>query len=104
MQNKYIRGASGALLLFDLSESKSINTAEEWINSVRSEDKNLPIILVGTKYDLVEPDAINDNASIDLMFKNKLLANIKTSSKTGLNINYAFILMMKKLLVLKTMN
>ncbi|MHA1701250.1 MAG: Rab family GTPase [Promethearchaeota archaeon] len=104
MQNKYIRGDSGALLLFDLSESKSINTAEEWINSVRSEDKNLPIILVGTKYDLVEPDAINDNASIDLMFKNKLLANIKTSSKTGLNINYAFILMMKKLLVLKTMN
>lgn len=98
MQNKYIRGASGALLLFDLSQPKSINNAEEWINLVRSEYIDLPIILVGTKYDLVDPDAINDDVSIDLMLKNKLLANIKTSSKTGLNINYVFELMMKKLL------
>ena len=98
MQNKYIRGASGAFLLFDLSQPKSINNAEEWINLVRSEYIDLPIILVGTKYDLVDPDAINDDVSIDLMLKNKLLANIKTSSKTGLNINYVFELMMKKLL------
>lgn len=104
MQNKYIGGASGAFLLFDLSEPKSINNAEEWISLVRSQDENLPIILVGTKYDLVEPDAINDDVSIDLILKNKLLANIKTSSKTGLNINNAFELMMKKLLGNNSLN
>jgi len=98
MQNRYIGGASGAFLLYDLSEPKSINNAEEWINLVRSQDEELLIILVGTKYDLVEPDLIKDNVPINLMLKNKLLANIKTSSKTGLNIEFAFELMMKKLL------
>ena len=74
MQNRYIGGASGAFLLYDLSEPKSINSAEEWINLVRSQDKDLPIILIGTKYDLVEPDSINDYVFIDLMLKNKIIS------------------------------
>ena len=100
----YIRGASGAFLLYDLSEPKSINNAEEWINLVRSQDKDLPIILFGIKYDLVEPDSINDDVFIDLMLKNKLLVNIKTSSKTGLDIDYAFELMMKNLIGKNSLN
>ena len=104
MQNRYIGGASGAFLLYDLSEPKSINNAEEWINLVRSQDKDLPIILFGIKYDLVEPDSINDDVFIDLMLKNKLLVNIKTSSKTGLDIDYAFELMMKNLIGKNSLN
>jgi len=99
LHSKYVTGASGALLLFDLTEPKSINSAEEWINLVRSQDNNLPIILVGTKYDLVEPETINDDVAIDLMLK-----NIKTSSKTGLNIDHVFELMIIELLAKISLN
>jgi len=96
--NKYVGGASGAFLLYDLTKPSTLESAEEWVNLVRKYKKFLPIMLVGTKYDLVDPESIDDENSNMVMAKFRMIANIKTSSKTGLNIEDIFYILVKALL------
>ena len=95
---KYVKGAAGALLLYDLTNPATIESANEWVELVRMHNSNLPIILVGTKYDLVDPESINDAASNLVLTKFDLIANIKTSSKTGKNVEDLFDLLFNHLL------
>ena len=95
---KYVKGAAGALLLYDLTNPATIESANEWVELVRMHNSNLPIILVGTKYDLVDPESINDAASNLVLTKFDLIANIKTSSKTGKNVEVVFTLLINNLL------
>lgn len=101
---KYVKGASGALLLFDLSNPVSIESADDWIKLVRMHNANLPIILVGTKYDLVNPKAIDDNLSNFLVAEYNFIADVKTSSKTGRNIESVFDLLIRDLLAKAKIN
>ena len=95
---KYVKGAAGALLLYDLTNPATIESANEWVELVRMHNSNLPIILVGTKYDLVDPESINEAASNLVLTKFDLIANIKTSSKTGKNVEDLFDLLFNHLL------
>lgn len=95
---KYVGGASGAFLLYDLSNPSTLESAEEWVDLVRMENKSLPILLVGTKYDLIDLEKIDDKESNIVMAKFRMIANIKTSSKTGLNIEDIFEILVKELL------
>ena len=99
-----MKGACGALLLFDLSNPISIESADEWIKLIRMHNANLPIIVVGTKYDLVNPKTIDNNLSNFLVAEFNLIANVKTSSKTGRNIEGVFDLLIKNLLVKAKIN
>jgi len=101
---KYVKGASGALLLFDLSNPVSIESADDWIKLVRMHNANLPIILVGTKYDLVNPKTIDNNLSNFLVAEFNLIANVKTSSKTGRNVEGVFDLLIRDLLAKAKIN
>lgn len=95
---KYVKGASGALLLFDLTNLVTLESADEWVKLVRMLNPNLPIILVGTKYDIVNPKTIDNNLSNSIMAKFNLIANLITSSKTGMNVESVFDLLLKDLL------
>jgi len=99
---KYVKGAAGALLLYDLTNPATIESANEWVELVRMHNSSLPIILVGTKYDLVDPEYINDNASNLVLAKSDLIANIKISSKTGMNVEDVFTLLINDLLTRAT--
>lgn len=95
---KYVKGAAGALLLYDLTNPVSIESADEWVKLVRMHNVNLPIILVGTKYDLVNPKTIDNNLSNSVEAEFNLVAVIKTSSKTGRNIEGLFDILIRDML------
>jgi len=95
---KYVKGAAGALLLYDLTNPATIESANKWIELVRMHNSNLPIILVGTKYDLVDLELIDDTAPNLVLTKFDLIARIKTSSKTGRNIENVFNLLFNYLI------
>jgi len=95
---KYIKGAAGALLLYDLSNPATINGANEWVELVRMYNSSLPVILVGTKYDLVDPEYYDDNVSNLALAKFDFIASIKTSSKTGKNVEDVFNMLINNLL------
>jgi small GTP-binding protein len=90
LQN-FVMGASGALVLFDLTKRpKSLARIDDWVRIVQSQKKNIPMVLVGTKADLEEKILINQDAVSNLMEKYNFLTYFITSSKTGLNISQPF--------------
>lgn len=95
----YAKGAKGALLLFDLTRPSSLNQIDQWVDICRRENPDIPIIFLGTKLDL--EDQINVEDSFALYFKERynFFDYLKISSKTGENVNLAFELLAKKLVL-----
>jgi small GTP-binding protein len=85
----YTKGTHLTLLCVDLSDWGTFEEVDEWIDMMRKANgDDHPIILVGTKADLLEPgiegkllDAFNR-----LCQEKKLISSIFTSSKLGFNV------------------
>ncbi|TFG03348.1 MAG: GTP-binding protein [Promethearchaeota archaeon] len=94
----YVMGARGALILIDLTTMPDIDNIVEWVNIVRVHDINLPIVLVGTKSDLEEAIVLDDDTALNIKDAFHMVEYIKTSSKTGHNIDKVFKEMVKNLM------
>ena len=85
--SSYVRGAHAGLLFFALDRVQSFLNLNEWLSILRSEKRDMPVVLVGTKADLEDKDLKVPDADIaDFITKNKIIAYVRTSSKTGENI------------------
>lgn len=83
----YVRGAHGGLLFFALDRVQTFMNLEEWVALLRTEKPELPLVLVGTKADLEDQDNLVQADEIDAFIaKHRIIAYIRTSSKTGENI------------------
>ena len=91
-------GARAALLLFDLTRMPIIHDILEWVNIARLHDINLPIILVGTKSDLEDALAFEDEHAYEIKETFNMIDYIRTSAKTGHNIKQVFEMMAKILM------
>ncbi len=90
MLPSYIQGARAAILLYDTTWMGSINNLDEWIGICRSQNKDLPILLCGTKIDLVEHRSVSaDYAKLYLESMN-LFDYLEVSAKTGENVEKVF--------------
>ena len=94
----FVMGARGALLLFDLTRMPVIKDILEWVNITRLHDINLPILLIGTKSDLEDLIAVDDESALHLKNTFNMIDYIKTSAKTDSNIDKAFETMIKQLI------
>lgn len=97
IQPDYIRGASGGFVCFDTSKRSTLEDAREWIAMFRKFNhpddgkRPMPIVLVGTKYDLIENDPeqakmVIDDATV-LAQEQGILGPSITSAKTGFNVD-----------------
>ncbi|MBY9013250.1 MAG: GTP-binding protein [Candidatus Lokiarchaeota archaeon] len=94
----FIMGAKGALLLFDLTKMPKIDSILNWVNIVRMHEFDLPIILVGTKLDLEDFIAVDDESAKNIKNTFNMIEYVKTSSKNGTNIELVFDLIVKVLM------
>lgn len=94
----YASGANGALLLFDLTNTSSLEHIDDWVDICREKEPNLPIVFLGTKLDLTESIVVDDNDAIFYKDKYNFLDYIKISSKTDENVNIAFNILVKEIL------
>lgn len=97
MLKSYIKGAKGALMLFDLTNPDSLSDIGEWIEIIRYQDPHLPILLVGTKMDLRESILIPEEFALDIQHKYNFFHYIKTSAKTGDGVREAFFRITKEI-------
>ena len=102
MLDSYSLGCRGAFLMFDLTRYITIESIEEWVNICRSDKPDIPILLIGTKLDLVEDVMVADDIALEIKEKYGFIDYLKTSSKTGENVNKAFDILVKN--ILKRMN
>ncbi|KOS22094.1 Ras-related protein Rab-2A [Escovopsis weberi] len=108
----YFRGASGALLVFDLSRRATFQHVTDWLNDLRQiAEPDIVVVLVGNKADLTkgpnsgDPDAAGAGAADadaddrrevsraeaeDWARRNSVLEYVETSAKSGENVERAF--------------
>jgi len=86
----YTSGAKGALLMFDLTRPLTLDRIGQWIEICRTENNDLPILFLGTKYDLKDQISVNEDYVTQLIDKYDLIDYIKISSKTGKNVQESF--------------
>jgi small GTP-binding protein len=60
---EYCRGASGALVYFDVNDYETFAQVPEWIDVIRKEAKDIPVMLVGTRCDLPSPQVSREVAN-----------------------------------------
>jgi len=90
--NGFVEGSLAAFILFDLTRINTIENLYEWIVTLETFG-HIPIILIGTKSDLITPyesQSINNYISEIKQEYENIITYIKISSKTGENIKKAF--------------
>ena len=93
---KFCLGARGAMLAFDLNRFSTFLKLNEWLELIRRNTEDIPIILVGMKADLHR--AIDRKEVIDYAQSTKLKAYFETSSKEDVNVTPAFEYITKQML------
>ena len=82
----YYRGASAAIIVYDITCRYSFEGAQTWLKEILSKGKkDCVIVLVGNKCDLEYDRKVNKEEVEDLCKENNLL-HILTSAKTGENV------------------
>lgn len=87
----YFRNAVGVILVFDLTEQKSFEDVNGWLNDVHQHcSPDCEILLVGNKVDL-EDKRIVTISEAEQFAKHHQISYIETSAQNGHNIKEAFV-------------
>ena len=100
----YFRGASGALLVFDITRRNTFNSVTSWLHDLRQiAEDDIVIVLVGNKSDLAPSSTVSGSSSApnkrqvtqdeaeEWCRQNKVMQYIETSAKSGENVERAFL-------------
>jgi Ras-related protein Rab-5C len=87
----YYRGASAAIVVFDITHASSFQRAKKWIVELRQNvnNPNLIIALVGNKADLVDERTISEDEASSYAQELDLLY-FETSAKENINVEELF--------------
>lgn len=86
LTRSYLRLAMGVLLVYDITNRKSFLNCEKWINEVRDNNINIPILLIGNKIDLKLQRMVSYKEGMDFSKKHniKFLESTSTDERKGL--------------------
>lgn len=87
----YFNGASGAVIVYDVTSRDSMQVARDWLTSVRDNaPKNVYICLVGNKTDLLEQVEVPHREGKQFSEENGFHEFKETSAKDGTGIQELF--------------
>lgn len=100
----YFRGASGALLVFDITRRNTFNSVTAWLNDLRQiAEDDIVVVLVGNKSDLAASSTVSGDPSQpnqrqvtqqeaeEWCRTNKVMQYVETSAKSGEGVERAFL-------------
>ncbi|MHA1730193.1 MAG: Rab family GTPase [Promethearchaeota archaeon] len=91
MRPTFYNGAKAAVVVFDLSRPETLDSIIEWYDDLKKFCGDLPTVLFGNKFDLLESEDDYDKEKVDeLMKKYNFLKFYLTSAKTGKRVTDAF--------------
>jgi Ras-related protein Rab-2A len=92
----YYRGATGALLVYDISRRETFNHLSRWLDEARQNaNPHMVIMLIGNKADL-DTREVSFEEGARFADENGLIF-LETSAKTALNVEEAFLQTTKKI-------
>lgn len=90
LRESYLRGASGALLVFDLTNKSSFHHLYRWKDEAeRFCGKKIPMLLLGNKIDLVSDRVVKQEES-EKLAEELNIEYLETSAKSGEKVDLAF--------------
>ena len=97
----YFRGASGALLVFDITRRKTFESVTSWLNDLRQiAEEGVVVVLVGNKSDLAAQSTDTEGGNKREVTKQEaeewcqregVFRYVETSAKSGENVERAFL-------------
>jgi Ras-related protein Rab-2A len=92
----YFRGASGALLVFDITRRDTFTHATDWLHDLRQiAEDGIVVVLVGNKSDLADSGrdsrAVSASEAETWCHQNGIMAYVETSAKSGEGVEKAFL-------------
>ncbi len=91
IRTTFYKGASGALLVFDLSRAATWEAIRNWRAEVNQFAGDVPFVLIGNKVDLIpEVGEVIDREEAREYAEDEDSIYIETSAKTGVNVDQAF--------------
>lgn len=97
----YFRGASGALLVFDITRRSTFEHATDWLHDLRQiAEEGIEVLLVGNKSDLASRSvgiagenkrAVTPQEAEEWCRRNGVMRYVETSAKSGEGVEKAFL-------------
>lgn len=88
-RKSFYSGASGHCLVFDLTQTETLNNLYLWSKDIKSYIGDTPGLIIGNKLDLVEQRKVNDEA-IERISKDLGIRVVLASALSGENVDAAF--------------
>ncbi|MFX0075093.1 MAG: Rab family GTPase [Candidatus Hermodarchaeota archaeon] len=88
--HQYCKGSNAAFFLYNITNPNSLDILPEWIQVIRENAGDIPIILVGTQAHLNKKRAITREQAIEVARSHNLSAFLEVSAKTGQNVERLF--------------
>ena len=84
-----IKGSHGIILTFDLTKRSSFNSLESWLNDIKDNSNEVPVVIFGNKCDLFENYEV-ENEEAKKFAKEHNLQYFETSAKQNVNVQEGF--------------
>jgi Ras-related protein Rab-1A len=89
--SSYYRGAHGIMMVYDITNPESFVNLNQWLKEVETYAKDdVHKILIGTKTDMADKRKVQYADALEFA-KDHGMDYVETSSKTGMNIEQAFV-------------
>ena len=87
----FVKGADGALFIYDIANLTSINNIDDWLSVIRKDDRaEIPILLVGIMSNKKNKRRVSAKKGIKIAKSKNLNGFIECNLKTGENVDKAF--------------
>lgn len=86
----FLRNKHGVIIMYDITNSKTLNRISEWVQLIRERNGDIPIMLIGNKVDLEENREVSREEVKKIVEKYNLTTSIEISTKTGENVEEVF--------------
>lgn len=94
MTRTYYKEGRAAIIIYDVGRNTTLNMTDKWLEDINQKikyhDKNIPVILVGSKLDLKHSGTLSPDNMDEYIKEKGYRAWYEVSSKTGENINELF--------------
>ena len=96
--NTYYRGVAGSIIVFDITNRNSFNAINDWYSQIQefSDNKNMPVLLVGNKTDLKQKRNVSYEEA-QMVAKTLNMIYYETSAKNDENIHECFHALIKEI-------
>ncbi|MFX1502638.1 MAG: Rab family GTPase [Promethearchaeota archaeon] len=86
----YCLGANAVMIIYDVTNSKTLKKMDDWVKIIRTKAGNIPIVLIGNKVDLEEFREISTEYGLKIAKNYNLSGFSEISTKTGANVEKIF--------------